>query len=60
MGFAEWVAVAFASGFAFGTLAVRVGLWCWLVDRWNEESPDPLADEFIPIPMKFRRLPPGR
>jgi len=37
MGLAAWVAIGFASGFAFGVAANRLGLWRWFILRWNIE-----------------------
>jgi hypothetical protein len=60
MGLAEWVAIGFASGFAFCVAANRLGVWDWFIRGWNEEPPDSSAGDSIPIPLKFRRLPPSR
>ena len=60
MGLAAWVAIGFASGFAIGAAAVKLGLWYWLILRWNEEPPESPAGDAVPIPLKFRRLPPSR
>jgi hypothetical protein len=60
MGLTAWIAIGFASGFAFGVAANRLGLWNWFALRWNEDSPEPPAGDSIPIPLKFRRLPPSR
>ena len=60
MGLAAWVAIGFASGFAFGVAANRLGLWRWFILRWNEDSPESPPGDSIPIPLKFRRLPPSR
>ena len=60
MGLEAWVAIGFASGFAFGLGANRLGLWEWLVLRWDEDPSDASAGDSPRIPLKFRRMPPSR
>ena len=60
MGLTAWVAIGFASGFAFGAAANQIGIWTWIIQRWNEEPPGPPPADSTPIPLKFRRLPPSR
>ena len=60
MGLIEWVALGFGSGFAFGVVTNRIGLWTWMIRRWNEDVPESPASGFVPVPLKFRRLPPPR
>ncbi|HIM62903.1 MAG TPA: hypothetical protein EYM73_04270 [Dehalococcoidia bacterium] len=52
MGLTEWVAIGFASGFAIGAAAVKLGLWYWLILRWNEEPPESPAGDSGPHPTE--------